>query len=139
MPRVRFAVSLFCALLCAAAPALADSNTGTLYVHVIDAKSGKPVPGWTVQITGRDGDSQALTGGSGEVTFLTVAPGMARIDVLQRGELGACPAIIMISANEETIVNVHVHRTKKHEIGCSPRHAVTAVRPGVMSDVYDIY
>ena len=73
------------------------------------------------------------------MTFLTVTPGLARVDVLQRGELGACPAIIMISANEQTIVNVHVHRTGKHEIACSPRHAQTMVKPGVMSDVYDIY
>lgn len=136
---LRFALSLFCAILCAGALAFADGNTGRVYVRVVDAKSGRPAGGWTVQVTGRDGDSQALTGGDGQVTFLTVTPGMARIDVLQRGELGACPAIIMISANQETVVNVHVRRTNKHEIACSPRHAQTMVRPGVTSDVYDIY
>jgi hypothetical protein len=139
MPGVRFVLSLLLAFLCTAGFAVADGNTGTVYVRVVDAKNGKPASGWTVQVTGRDGDSQALTGSSGQVTFLTVTPGMARIDVLQRGELGACPAIIMVSANEETVVHVHVRRTSKHEIACSPRHAQTLVRPGVTSDVYDIY
>jgi uncharacterized protein YfaS (alpha-2-macroglobulin family) len=139
MSGLRFAFSLLFALMCTGVSAFADSNTGTVYVHVLNAKTGKPAGGWTVQVTGRDGDSQALTGSSGQVTFLTVTPGMARIDVLQRGELGACPAIIMVSSNEETVVNVHVRRTSKHEIACSPHHAQTLVRPGVTSDVYDIY
>lgn len=129
----------FCAVLLSVALASADGNTGIVYVHVMDAKTGRPAAGWTVQVTGRDGDSQALTGGSGQVNFLSVAPGLARIDVLQRGKLGACPAVIMISANQETVVNVHVHRTSAHAIGCSPDHAQTLVKPGVTSDVYNIY
>lgn len=139
MRALRLAVFSFCALLIAPAVAHADGNTGIIYVHVVDAKSGKPVPGWTVQVTGRDGDSQALTGGTGQATFLSVAAGLARIDVMQRGQLGACPAVIMVSANQETVVNVHVRRSNPHEIGCSPRHAQTMLRPGVTSDVYDIY
>jgi hypothetical protein len=136
---LRLAVLSICAVLFGVAFAHADSNTGIVYVHVMDAKSGKPVGGWTVQITGRDGDSQALTGSSGQATFLAVMPGMARVDVLQRGQLGACPAIITVSANEQTIVNVHVKRAKQHETGCTPGHAHTMVKPGVTSDVYDIY
>lgn len=139
MRTLRLALFSFCALLIAPAIACADSNTGIIYVHVVDAKSGKPVPGWTVQVTGRDGDSQALTGDTGQATFLSVASGLARIDVMQRGQLGACPAVIMVSANEQTVVNVHVRHANPHNIGCAPRHAQTMVRPGVTSDVYDIY
>jgi len=139
MLALRTAVLALCAIVIAPGIALADGNTGIVYVHVMDAKTRKPASGWTVQVTARDGDSQALTGASGQATFLSVTPGLTRIDVLQRGELGACPAVIMVSANEETVVNVHVKRTNKHEIGCSPRHAQTMVKPGVMSDVYDIY
>lgn len=128
-----------CAVLLSTAIAPADGNMGIVYVHVMDAKTGRPVSGWTVQVTGRDGDSQALTGGSGQATFLSVAPGLARIDVLQRGELGACPAVIMISANQQTVVNVHVRRSSSHQIGCSSNHAQTMVKTGVTSDVYDIY
>ncbi|HET9096245.1 MAG TPA: hypothetical protein VFN37_06260 [Candidatus Baltobacteraceae bacterium] len=141
MSGLRFAVSLLCALACAGALAFADGNTGIVYVHVMDAKTGKPSSGWTVQVTGRDGDSQALTGGSGQATFLSVAPGLARIDVLQRGALGACPAIVAVNANQRTIVNVHVKisrgRAPMHD--CIPAHAQMVVRPGVTSDVYDIY
>lgn len=139
MRALHFAVFSFCALLGAAGLAWADGNTGIIYVRVMDAKSGKAVPDWTVQVTGRDGDSQALTGNTGQATFLTVTPGLARIDVLQRGELGACPAVIMVTANQETVVNVHVHRSRRPQVACSPRHAQTLVRPGVTSDVYDIY
>lgn len=139
MRLLRPALLTLAAACCVAGMAFADSNTGTVYVHVMDAKSGRPASGWTVQVTARDGDSQAITGGSGQATFLTVTPGLARVDVLQRGQLGACPAIIMIAANEQTIVNVHVKRTSAHEIACSPKHAQTMVKPGVMSDVYDIY
>lgn len=136
---LRSAVLALLALVIAPGIAFADSNTGIVYVHVMDATSGKPVGGWTVQVTARDGDSQAITGNDGQASFLTVTPGLTRIDVLQRGTLGACPAIIMVSANEQTIVNVHVRKKDPHEIGCSPKHAQTMVKPGVMSDVYDIY
>jgi hypothetical protein len=140
MSALRFAVFSLCALLFAGAVALADSNTGIVYVHVIDAKSGKPASGWTVQLTGRDGDSQVLTGRDGQANFLTVTPGLARVDVLRSGELGACPAIVMVSANEETVVNVHVkYKHGRAPLGCNPSRARTLVRPGVTSDVYDIY
>lgn len=139
MPGLRFFVSLLCIVSCAGALAFADGNTGIVYVHVVDAKSGKPSSGWTVQVTGRDGDSQAMTGDSGQASFLSVAPGLARIDVLQRGELGACPAVVAVNANQETIVNVHVKHGRGRNLGCSPTHAQTVVRPGVTSDVYDIY
>ncbi|HKU69085.1 MAG TPA: hypothetical protein VJP85_15040 [Candidatus Baltobacteraceae bacterium] len=135
----RSAILALCAIAIAPSIAFADGNTGMLFVRVMDAKTGKPASGWTVQVTARDGDSQALTGTSGEATFLSVTPGLTRVDVLQHGALGACPAVIMVSANEETVVNVHVKKTNAHEIGCSPRHAQTMVKPGVMSDVYDIY
>jgi uncharacterized protein YfaS (alpha-2-macroglobulin family) len=139
MRAMRSVMFILCAIAAASGNAFADSNTGMVFVHVMDAKTGKPSAGWTVQVTARDGDSQALTGSSGQATFLSVTPGLTRIDVLQSGSLGACPAVIMVSANEETVVNVHVKRKNAHEIGCSPRHAQTMVKPGVMSDVYDIY
>jgi hypothetical protein len=128
-------------MFCAGALAFADGNTGIVYVHVVDAKTGKPAAGWTVQVTGRDGDSQAITSAGGQATFLTVANGIARIDVLQRGQLGACPAVVLVNANEQTIVNVHVHVShgNKSVRDCNPTHAQTVVRPGVTSDVYDIY
>lgn len=126
-------------MLCAGAVAFAD--TGIVYVRVIDATSGKPASGWTVQVTGRDGDSQAMTGGSGQATFLSVASGIARIDVLQHGKLGACPAVVLVNSNEQTIVNVHVHTSHGNKTvrDCNPARAQTLVRPGVTSDVYDIY
>lgn len=136
---LRSAVLCLSASLLAAAAAFAEGNTGIVYVHVMDAKSGRPASGWTVQVTARDGDTQAITGNSGQATFLSVTPGIARVDVLQRGELGACPAVIVVSANEETIVNVHVRHSSGHRMACSPQHAQTLVRPGVTSDVYDIY
>ncbi len=139
MRALRLAVISIFAIALACGSALADGNTGIVYVRVMDAKSGKPAAGWTVQVTGRDGDSQALTGPSGQVTFFSVLPGMARVDVLRRGALGACPAIIVISANEETIVNVHVRHAAHRQVACSPQRAQTLVRPGVTSDVYDIY
>lgn len=135
----RPSVLVLCALVFACGRAFADGNTGIVYVHVLDAKNGKPAAGWTVQVTARDGDTQALTGSSGQATFLSVTPGLARVDVLHGGQLGACPAVIMISANEETVINVHVRRTKGHEIACKPGHAQTMVKAGVTSDVYDIY
>lgn len=139
MAGLRFAALVLCAMLCAGALALAD--TGIVYVHVVDAKTGKPAAGWTVQVTGRDGDSQAITSGGGQATFLSVASGIARIDVLQHGKLGACPAVVLVNSNEQTIVNVHVHSSHGNQTvrDCNPAHAQTLVRPGVTSDVYDIY
>lgn len=140
MSPFRFAASLILALACTVSAAWADANTGIIYVHVVSVQTGKPQAGWTVQVTGVSGDSQALTGRSGLASFLSVTPGLARIDVLQRGALGACPAVVLVSANEQTIVNVHVKlQHKRPPLGCSPAHAQTVVRPGVTSDVYDIY
>lgn len=127
-------------LLCAAGIALADGNTGAVYVHVLDAHSGKPSRGWIVQVTGRDGDTSSVSGTSGQATFLAISPGLARIDVMQHGHLGACPAIVVVGANERTVVNVHVSTTRAHQpLGCSPNRSQAIVRPGVTSDVYDIY
>ncbi len=139
MRALRLATFSLCAVVCVAAAAVADGNTGLVYVHVTDAKTGKPMQGWTVQVTAVDGDTQAVTGATGQANFLSVMPGMARIDVLRQGELGACPAVITVSANERTIVNVHLRRTRQPQLGCSPRRAQTLLRPGVTSDVYDIY
>jgi hypothetical protein len=122
------------------ATARADSNTGLVYVTVTDGKSGKPSPGWTVQLTARDGDQQRISDRNGDATFLTVTPGMARIDVLQKGQLAVCPAVVMISANQQTVIHIHAHRVKGHHIfDCSPSHSQTMVKPGVTQDVYDIY
>lgn len=141
MFRLRLAACLLCAFLGAAGCAFADGTSGTIYVRVMDARSGRPESGWTVQVTGRDGDIQSITGGSGQATFLSVTPGLTRIDVMRTGKLGACPAVVMVNANEETIVNVHVKMLAHgHQpMGCSPLHAQTIVRPGVTSDVYDIH
>ena len=140
MSTARFVASLLLALACAPAFARAEGNTGMVYVHVTDAKSGHPAQGWTVQVTARDGDLQAVTGNSGQATFLSVAPGIARIDVLLRGRLGACPAVVAVNANEQTIVNVHVRPAQGREpMACSPARSQTVVHPGVTADVYDIY
>lgn len=140
MLRLRLAVCFFCAVLGVTAGAFADGTTGTVYVRVMDARNGRPQAGWTVQVTGRDGDIQSITGGSGQATFLSVTPGLARIDVMRAGKLGACPAVVLVNANEETIVNVHVKEARgRRPMGCSPLHAQTVLRPGVTSDVYDIH
>ncbi len=140
MSAIRAAAALLGFILLPLAGALADSNTGIVYVTVTDGKSGKPSPGWIVQLTARDGDQQRISDRNGNATFLTVMPGMARIDVLQRGQLAVCPAILMISANQQTVIHVHAHRFKGHHISdCSPSHSQTMVKPGITADVYDIY
>jgi uncharacterized protein YfaS (alpha-2-macroglobulin family) len=138
--RVWSTVVAITSLLLSPATALADSNTGLVYVTVTDGHSGKPAPGWTVQLTARDGDQQRISDRSGNATFLTVMPGMARIDVLQKGRLAVCPAVIMVSANEQTVIRIHAHPIRGHQTsGCSPSHSQTVVKPGVTADVYDIY
>lgn len=120
--------------------AFADGNTGYVYVTVTDGKSGKAAPGWTVQLTARDGDQQRISDKGGNAIFLSVMPGMARIDVLQKGKLAVCPAVIMVSANEQTVIHVHAHPMKGHHIAdCSPAHSQTMVKPGVTADVYEIF
>lgn len=140
MRAIRAVVALLALQLAAIALCFADSNTGIVYVTVTDGKSGKPSPGWTIQLTARDGDQQRISDRNGQATFLTVTPGMARIDVLQKGQLAVCPAVLMISANQQTVIRVHAHRSKGHHISdCSPAHSQTMVKPGVTADVYDIY
>lgn len=136
----RAAAVLLLAIASTAAASLADGNTGMVYITVTDGHSTKPAPGWTVQLTARDGDQQRISDRNGNATFLSVMPGMARIDVLQKGELAVCPAVIMISANQETVVHVHAHPMKGHHISdCTPAHSQTTLKPGVTADVYDIF
>jgi hypothetical protein len=133
-------VALLALHLGAMTMSFADGNTGMVYVTVTDGKSGKPSAGWTVQLTARDGDQQRISDRNGQAVFLSVMPGMARIDVLQKGQLAVCPAVLMISANQQTLIHVHAHRSKGHHISdCSPSHSQTLVKPGVTADVYDIY
>lgn len=124
-----------------AAAALAEGNTGYVYVTVTQGKSAKPAPGWTVQLTARDGDQQRISDKNGIAIFLSASPGIARIDVLQKGRLAVCPAVIMISANQQTVIHVHAHPVRNgHQINdCSPAHSQTMVKPGVTADVYDIF
>lgn len=136
----RAAAALLIAFASGAGASLADGNTGMVYVTVTDGRSTKPSPGWTVQLTARDGDQQRISDHNGNATFLSVMPGMARIDVLQKGELAVCPAVIMVSANQQTVVHVHAHPMRGHHISdCTPAHSQTMVKPGVTADVYDIY
>jgi hypothetical protein len=125
------------ALFAAAAMTVAQA-TGHIYVHVVDAKSGKPAPGWTVQVTTRDGDVQQITDRNGSANFLTVSTGIARIDVMHEGKLAVCPAVVDVSPDESTVVNVHT-KLGKAASNCVPSQAQMHVRPGVTSDVYDIF
>lgn len=137
---LRSAAAILTLLVSSAAPAFADGNTGMVYVTVTDGRSTKPSPGWTVQLTARDGDQQRISDRNGQATFLSVLPGLARIDVLQKGQLAVCPAVVMISANQETVIHVHAHRSRGHHIDdCGPAHSQTMVKPGVTADVYDIF
>jgi uncharacterized protein YfaS (alpha-2-macroglobulin family) len=119
-------------------PAFVAQTTGHIDVHVVDAKSGKPSPGWTVQVTTRDGDQQQVTDRNGMATFLTVSTGIARIDVLRAGKLAVCPAVVDVSPDESTVINVHTKGNHAPR-NCAPAKAETHVRPGVTSDVYDIF
>lgn len=140
MRALRAVAAGFAILLGSVSAALADGNTGMVYVTVTDGHSNKPSAGWTVQLTAKDGDQQRISDRNGQATFLSVMPGLARVDVLQKGRLAVCPAVIMISANEQTVIRVHAHPTKGHHIDdCGPAHSQTTVKPGVTADVYDIY
>ena len=57
----RAAAALMLALATTAGASLADGNTGAVYVTVTDGRSSKPSPGWTVQLTARDGDQQRIS------------------------------------------------------------------------------
>lgn len=120
------------------AASLLAQSTGHVYVHVADAKTGKPVRGWTVQVTTPGGDVQQITDGGGVANFLTVSIGIARIDVLRAGKLAVCPAVVDVSPDESTVINVHV-RDGERVSNCVPSRAGVHVRPGVTSDVYDIF
>lgn len=117
---------------------LLAQNTGQIDVRVVNARTGQPWPGWTVQVTTPQGDVQRLTDRSGEAIFLTVNGGIARVDVLRRGRLAACPAVVDVSPGESTVVNIHADPARAHQ-RCNPRDAQLRVRPGVTSDVYDIF
>jgi uncharacterized protein YfaS (alpha-2-macroglobulin family) len=122
----------------AAAALLVAQTTGHITVHVVDSKTGKPSVGWTVQVTTRDGDVQQITDRSGTANFLAVSVGIARIDVLREGKLAVCPAVVDVSPDESAVVNVHAAKGKG-AANCVPARAETHVRPGVTSDVYDIF
>lgn len=140
MRALRSAALLLLTLAACVFTAQADGNTGMVYVRVTDGKSSRPSPGWTVQLTARDGDQQRISDKNGDATFMSVTPGMARVDVLQKGELAVCPAVVMIGANQETVIHIHAHPMRGHHISdCAPSHSQTLVKPGVTADVYDIF
>ena len=122
----------------AAAALIVAQATGHISVHVVDAKTGKPAAGWTVQVTTRDGDVEQITDRNGYANFLTISIGIARIDVLREGKLAVCPAVVDVSPDESTVVNVHTKQNKT-AANCIPSRAELHVRPGITSDVYDIF
>lgn len=126
-------------LLALVASVFLAQTTGHIYVHVTDAKTGKPSAGWTVQVTTRSGDVQQIADKNGDAIFLTVSTGIARIDIMRDGHLAVCPAVVDVSPDESTVVNVHAREPHEHVTDCNPSSTQLHVRPGVTSDVYDIF
>jgi hypothetical protein len=125
--------------LLAAAQVFLAQATGHVYVHVADSKTGKAFAGMTVQVTTREGDVQQSTNGGGDAVFLSVSTGIARVDILREGHLAACPIVIDVSPDESDVVNVHMRDSQEHAMKCNPSQTQLHVRPGVTSDVYDIF
>jgi hypothetical protein len=117
--------------------AFAQGNTGMVTVRVVDAQTGKSVPGVTVNFDNRNGDEHAeKTDRFGMVRFFSVGVGRAAAMVKDNG-YQSCLTAFDVSADQESAITLDVvHKTTDAYQVC---RRSTLVQPGISSDVYNIF
>jgi 5-hydroxyisourate hydrolase-like protein (transthyretin family) len=133
---MKFFLAFAAAMLFGGAAALAD---GMVTVHVVDAKSGKPVTGQNVRLTNAFGDYVATTNKHGDALFMSVPSGRASVDAGGRSYVSRCQPYFTVSNDQHRIVIVRVQpNAPTGQTG--PLCAQSGlVQPGVGADVYNIF
>ena len=105
---LRSFVAFAAILLLGAGFALAQENTGNVYVKVTDTE-GNPLPGVTVEISGFGATQTQVTGSSGDVRYLKLDPGNWQLKASLDG----------FSTVEYPAVNVRIARSTSIEVEMS--------------------
>lgn len=133
---MRFFFVLLTAFLMSGAAALAD---GMVTAHVVDAHTGKSVPGQTVTLTNSVGDYAAITDKRGDAHFLSVPIGRSSLDATGGRYRSLCQPYFIVSTNQRRIVRVEVERSRGN-VPPGPLCALSnLVNPGESADVYNIF
>jgi hypothetical protein len=138
---MKFLLALTAAMFFGASAALAQ---GMVTVHVVDAKTGKPLSGVPVALYGRAGEQDGVTDRHGAVFFLTVPDGMARVAASQDRPpyyISTCVASFTVSSDQQRTVTLEAVRVTREMGLYQPRRCDLSnlVQPGVSADVYDIF
>lgn len=133
---MRFFLGLLTATMLCTAAALSQ---GIVTVHVVDAKSGKPVQGQNVRLTNASGHFVATTDKRGDALFISVQSGHASVEATGRNYVTRCQPYFTVSSEQHRIVTVRVQpNAPTGQTG--PLCAVPGLlQPGEGADVYDIY
>lgn len=134
-------IAILAAIVCCSSVALAQ---GAVTVHVVDARSGKPVSGVPVAMYGPGGELDGITDRHGSAVFLTVPDGRTRVAASQETApyyISTCVAAFTVASDQHRDVTLQVVKVTPRMGEYHPRHCVLSnlVQPGVGADVYDIY
>jgi hypothetical protein len=119
--------------------AVAVAADGIVTVHVVDAKSGKPLPRQQVQLTNAYGDFIAQTNKHGDATFMTIPAGRSTVDIVSSDYVSHCQPYFIVAADQHRLVTIDVERSGLNPSSPLCRLSSNLVQPGVGADVYDIF
>ncbi|HTR76647.1 MAG TPA: TonB-dependent receptor, partial [Gemmatimonadaceae bacterium] len=109
-----FAVVLFLAALCLAAPLSAQVNTGNVYGNVVD-EQGMTIPGGTATLTGPSRPVTTSVDANGLFRFLKVPPGTYSVTVTMPGFTTVTRENVTVSVGKNTQVDVQLKLSKVQE------------------------
>ena len=134
---MKFFIALATAVILSSAAVFAAD--GIVTVHVVDAKSGRPIAKEQVQLTNAYGDFTAQTNKRGDATFMSIPAGRSTVDIVSADYVSHCQPYFVVAADQHRLVTIDVQRTRLNPSSPLCRLSSSLVQPGVGADVYDIF
>ena len=103
--RLRVAGILALALLFTSGVAFGQANTGNIFARAAD-EQGAPLPGVAVTLTGMGAPVTQVTNVSGDVHFLSLAPGTVTLDFALQGFGKVTRKNVVIAVGQNTQINI---------------------------------
>lgn len=117
---------------------LAAGTTGTLTGTVVEAGTGKPLPGVRVTATSPSQTSSATTSASGNFAILGLAPDTYTVSAELSGYQSNSSSGVTVVTDTTRVVSLQLDKTLRTIGKVTSRSAGNLVRPGTTADVYSI-
>jgi len=123
------------ALICPPTAARADT-TGSVAGHVIDALTGAPIAGASVDIQSPANIQKTITDGKGYYVALCLIPSIYTITVARTGYVTVAQPGVIVGPARQSVADVRLPKQPKFTLRLIDRTAFDIVQPNRTADVY---